>query len=70
MVSETIKAKHPRLAMMCYLFGRPTVGQAMGESMKEYIEATKGTDAAPIEALVLTVRKEMESHPKVGRGTT
>jgi hypothetical protein len=70
MVPKPIKDKHPRLSMLCYLFSRPTVGQAMGECVKEYIEASQGTQAASMEQLVASVRRDMKDHPKVGRGTT
>lgn len=68
-MAKDLTENHPRLKMLCYLYNRPTIGQAMGELLIEYIEATEH-DSAPIEQFVATVRKEMKDHPKVGRGTT
>jgi hypothetical protein len=54
-----------KLDYLCSLYNRPTVGQAIGECIKEYMRyAEKNNKVADIDYIVRTVKKELVKEKK------
>ena len=52
--------EHPKLEMLCYLYNRPTVGQAFAECVTEMIRYM-GDDDKAVEQIVALCRRDLRA---------